>query len=51
MEEVSSLENIFPHIGVFLCDFHREQSSHRYYINGWAYSFLKTSYFLSKAKV
>ena len=50
-EEISSLENIFPHIRVFLCDFHREQSWHRYYIDSWAYSFLKTRYFLSKTKV
>ena len=31
--EISSLENIFPHIRVFLCDSHREQSWHRYYTN------------------
>ena len=36
-EEISSLENIFPHIRVFVCDFHREQSWHRYYINGWTF--------------
>ena len=47
---IRSLENIFPHITVFLCDFHREQSWHRYYVNSWSYSFLKTLYFLSKMK-
>ena len=50
-EEISSRQNIFPHIRVFLCDIHREQSLHRYYINSWTYSFLKTRYFLSKTKV
>ena len=34
-EEISSLENMFPHIRVFLCDFHRQQSLHRHYINSY----------------
>ena len=49
-EEISSLENIFPHIRVFLCYFHREQSWHRFYINSSTYSFLKTRYLFKQNK-
>ena len=29
--EIISLERVFPTIKIFLCDFHREQTWHRYH--------------------
>ena len=51
MAEITSLENIFPHIRVFLCDFHCEQLCCRYYINSGTYLFLKSRCFLNKTKI
>ena len=47
-EETSSLKNMFPHIRVFLCNFHREQSLHRHYISYLLYLLIPKNSLLFK---